>query len=328
MTAFIPEWERQTATIIAMPHKNSDWKPYLAEAQGKISEIITQIARFQKVIVLYESPSDISHLSDKSNVILLKIPLNDSWCRDFSPISIKKDSKLILLDFIFNAWGAKYACDLDNLAGKRLFKQMQKYKFFAKRYSDFKAKNFILEGGSIDSNGETLLTTTQCLLSKNRNRLSKKQISQKLKKYLGVKNIVWLKNGFLEGDDTDCHIDNLARFIDKNTIVYLKCYDRFDTHFRALEAMEQELKKLPFSLVPLPLPKATFYQKRRLPASYVNFIFVNNAMLVPTFGDSKNDAIAISTFQKLAKNKEIIPIDSSVLIRQGGGLHCLTMNLM
>lgn len=205
---------------------------------------------------------------------------------------------------------------------------MQKYDFFAKKYSKIIMENFILEGGSIDSNGEILLTTRQCLLSKNRNRLSQSKITQKLKKYFGARKIIWLENGFLEGDDTDCHIDNLARFIDKKTIVYLKCYDRFDTHFRALEAMERELQKLPFNLVPLPLPKAIFYKNRRLPASYVNFIFANNAMLVPIFGDNKADKIALATFKKLAKNREIIPIDSNVLIRQGGGLHCLTMNLM
>lgn len=328
MRTFIPEWKKQSATIIAMPHKNSDWKPYLAEAQSKVREIITQISRFQKVIVLYENHSDIKNLQGKSNVILLNISLNDSWCRDFSPLTFKKDDKFMLIDFIFNAWGAKYAANLDNLAGEKIFAMMQKYDFFAKKYSKIIMENFILEGGSIDSNGEILLTTRQCLLSKNRNRLSQSKITQKLKKYFGARKIIWLENGFLEGDDTDCHIDNLARFIDKKTIVYLKCYDRFDTHFRALEAMERELQKLPFNLVPLPLPKAIFYKNRRLPASYVNFIFANNAMLVPIFGDNKADKIALATFKKLAKNREIIPIDSNVLIRQGGGLHCLTMNLM
>lgn len=325
---FIPEWKRQTATIIAMPHKNSDWKPYLAEAQGKISEIITQIARFQRVIVLYWDNNDIKTLQNKHNIILLKIHLNDSWCRDFSPITIKKNDKFVLMDFIFNAWGAKYASNFDNLAGEKIFKAMQNYEFFAKKYTALKMKNFILEGGSIDSNGETLLTTTQCLLSKNRNRLSKKQISQKLKKYLGVKNIVWLKNGFLEGDDTDCHIDNLARFIDKKTIVYVKCYDKNDVHFVALEKMEKELQKLPFTLIPLPLPKAIYRNKQRLPASYVNFIFVNRAILVPIFGDKNTDKIALSTLKKLAKNREIIPIYSNILLYQGGGLHCATMNVM
>ncbi len=330
MKYLAPEWKRQCATIIAMPHKDSDWKPYLAEAQAKICEIITQTTRFQSAIVLYKYESDIANLKGQKNVILLQIPLNDSWCRDFAPLSIIKRDKnkreIILTDFIFNAWGAKYPSNLDNVAGAQIFALLKERKFF-KNPIRFSQKNFILEGGSIETNGETLLTTTQCLLSPNRNRLRKGRIERNLRKYLGVKNIIWLKNGYLAGDDTDSHIDNLARFVDKKTIVYLKCYDKNDAHFRALAQMERELKKTKFNLVPLPLPKAIYYDRQRLPASYVNFIFVNGAILVPTFGD-KNDKIVLEIFKKIVKNREIIPIDSRILIRQGGGLHCSTMNLM
>lgn len=327
---FMPEWKRQFATIIAMPHKNSDWKPYLAEAQASISEIIAQIARFQRVIVLYEDERDIKKLRKQKNVILWRIRLNDSWCRDFAPLSVKKNGKIVLLDFIFNAWGAKYESALDNKAGAKIHKKLRKN--FERRYGRVKLaqKNFILEGGSIDCNGKTLLTTAQCLLSKNRNDLSKARLTQKLQKYFGVKRVIWLENGFLEGDDTDSHIDNLARFVDKKTIVYLKCEDRNDAHFSALEAMEAELKKKcgDFKLVALPLPKAIFYDGARLPASYVNFIFANGAIFVPIFGDENGDKKAIEIFKKIAKGREVVPIDSRVLIRQGGGLHCSTMNLM
>lgn len=327
---FMPEWKRQFATIIAMPHKNSDWKPYIAEAQASISEIITQIARFQRVIVLYENERDIKKLRKQKNVILWRIRLNDSWCRDFAPLSVKKGGKIVLLDFIFNAWGAKYESALDNKAGAKIHKKLRKN--FEWRYGRVKLaqKNFILEGGSIDTNGKTMLTTAQCLLSKNRNNLSKARLTQKLQKYFGVKRVIWLENGFLEGDDTDSHIDNLARFVDKKTIVYLKCEDRNDAHFSALEAMEAELKKKcgDFKLVALPLPKAIFYDGARLPASYVNFIFANGAIFVPIFGDENGDKKAIEIFEKIAKGREVVPIDSRVLIRQGGGLHCSTMNLM
>lgn len=330
MKYLAPEWKRQCATIIAMPHKDSDWKPYLVEAQAKICEIITHIARFQSAIVLYKYESDIANLKGQKNVILLQIPLNDSWCRDFAPLSIikrnKNKRKIILTDFIFNAWGAKYPSDLDNVAGAQIFALLKERKFF-KNPIKFSQKNFILEGGSIETNGKTLLTTTQCLLSPNRNRLSKGRIERNLRKYLGVKHIIWLKNGYLAGDDTDSHIDNLARFVDKKTIVYLKCYDKNDAHFRALAQMERELQQTKFNLVPLPLPKAIYYDRQRLPASYANFIFVNGAILVPTFGD-KNDKIVLEIFKKIVKNREIIPIDSRILIRQGGGLHCTTMNLM
>lgn len=327
---FMPEWKRQFATIVAMPHKNSDWKPYLAEVQASISEIIAQIARFQRVIVLYENERDIKKLRGQKNVILWRVRLNDSWCRDFAPLSVKKGGKIVLLDFIFNAWGAKYESALDNKAGAKIHKKLRKN--FEWRYGRVKLaqKNFILEGGSIDTNGETLLTTAQCLLSKNRNNLSKARLTQKLQKYFGVKRVIWLENGFLEGDDTDSHIDNLARFVDKKTIVYLKCEDRNDAHFSALEAMEAELKKKcgDFKLVALPLPKAIFYDGARLPASYVNFIFANGAIFVPIFGDENGDKKAIEIFEKIAKGREVVPIDSRVLIRQGGGLHCSTMNLM
>lgn len=327
---FVPEWKRQFATIVAMPHKNSDWKPYLAEAQASISEIIAQIACFQRVIVLYENECDIKKLRKQKNVILWRIRLNDSWCRDFAPLSVKKGGKIVLLDFIFNAWGAKYESTLDNKAGAKIHKKLRKN--FERRYGRVKLaqKNFILEGGSIDTNGKTMLTTAQCLLSKNRNNLSKARLTQKLQKYFGVKRVIWLENGFLEGDDTDSHIDNLARFVDKKTIVYLKCEDRNDAHFSALEAMEAELKKKcgDFKLVALPLPKAIFYNGVRLPASYVNFIFANGAIFVPIFGDENGDKKAIEIFKKIAKGREVVPIDSRVLIRQGGGLHCSTMNLM
>ena len=327
MLRFIPEWKRQFATLIAMPHKNSDWKPYLAEAQESISEIIAQVARFQRVIVLYENKGDVAHLRGKKNVILWRIALNDSWCRDFAPLSVKKNGKLTLLKFVFNAWGAKYESALDNKAGVKIHKKLQKH-FARFRRVKLSQKKLILEGGSIDCSGKNLLTTTQCLLSKNRSNLNRAQLTQKLQKYFGAKRIFWMENGFLEGDDTDGHIDNLARFLDKKTIVYLKCEDENDAHFGALKAFEAELQKLPFKLVALRMPKAIYFDGKRLPASYVNFIFANGAILVPIFGDEGADKNAIATFKRIAKNREIVPIDARILIRQGGGLHCTTMNVM
>lgn len=316
----LAEWEKQEAIILAMPHRNTDWKPYLKKAQNKFIELIKHISRFQKVVVLYSNKADIAKVQDNSNVILLNIATNDTWCRDFAPLTLldSKNNKRIMLDFIFNAWGMKYPANLDNLASKQI------YKLF--KNSTLKQKNFILEGGSIDSNGTSLLTTTKCLLEPNRNKLSKNKIEQRLKKYLHIKNIYWLESGELLGDDTDSHIDNLARFINKDTIVYLKCYDKRDIHYKSLESMERELQKLPFKLVPLPLPKPIFYKNKRLPASYVNFLFINNAILVPTFGD-KRDAEVISIFKNLIKDREIIPIDSRLFIREGGGIHCLSMQI-
>lgn len=325
------EWEKQSAVILAMPHRDTHWKPYLAESQQKIYEIATQIARFQDVIVIYKYAEDVESLHDKNRIHLVNLATNDTWCRDFVAICGVKKRKIIMLDFMFNAWGLKFAANLDNTLSKRLFESG----ILSIIPSDikFKSKHFILEGGSIDTNGKgVLLTTTQCLLESNRNALSKKKIEKKLQKYLNVSSILWLENGYLAGDDTDCHIDNLARFIDSNTILYLKCEDRFDEHFCALEAMERELKMMKnkdgryFNLIPIPMPQAIFYENLRLPASYINFLMINDAVLLPVFGD-KNDKRVIEIFEKLLPKREIIPIDSRILLRQGGSIHCLSMNI-
>ncbi len=328
------EWEKQLATIVAMPHKDSDWKPYLTQAQNKMIEIILHIARFQYVIVLYKYKQDIISLQKKTNVHLVNIATNDTWCRDFAPISMVGKNGITMLDFIFNAWGAKFAANLDNLASKAIFRSG----ILQKLHNNivFKAKNFILEGGSIDCNGDSIIITTQnCLLEANRNRMSKKKIQQKLKKYFHLKSILWLENGTLEGDDTDSHIDNLARFIDRNTIIYLQCNDKNSPNYKSLKAMEKELRAFrnmngeKFQLVALPMP--ILYEKKQgkkklLPASYVNFVFINNAILVPTF-KQKSDIVALNTFKKLFPNREIIGIDSRILVKQGGSLHCLTMHI-
>lgn len=324
---FIGEWEKQSYVLLAMPHIDSDWNEYLEEAQEKIIEFANHISRFQKVIMLYKYKEDIKPLQTNKQIILVNIATNDTWCRDFGPISCIKNNKIVMLDFIFNAWGMKFSANLDNQISKQLLAK----NIFKK--TKLKSKNFILEGGSIDSNGNgVILTTSNCLLEKNRNQLSKNKISKKLKKYFNLKEVLWLDYGYLSGDDTDSHIDNLARFIDKDTIVYLKCYDKNDEHYNALNKMESQLKTFtntnnkPFNLIPIPMPKAIYHNDRRLPASYINFLFINKALLLPVFGD-ENDDIAIKVFKNICKDREIIPIDSKIFLRQGGSLHCLSMNI-
>ena len=323
---FMGEWEEQSYTILALPHIDSDWSEYLEEAQDKMIAFANEITRFQKVIMLYKHKKDLQKIKNKK-ILPLNIATNDTWCRDFCAIGCKKDNKIIFLDFVFNAWGMKYPANLDNQVSKKLFTT----KIF--KNTKLKSKHFILEGGSVDGNGSgIILTTSHCLLEKNRNNTNKAKITKKLKRYFNAKKILWLDNGYLSGDDTDCHIDNLARFLDKNTICYLKCDDKNDEHFSALNKMEEELKAFrnlenkPFSLIPIPMPKAIFYKEKRLPASYINFLFVNNALFVPIF-DDENDQIAINIFKKICKNREIIPIDSRIFLRQGGSLHCLSMNV-
>ncbi len=224
------------------------------------------------------------------------------------------------MDFTFNGWGLKFAANYDNLVTRRLF-QKRVFK------SPLKTLNFVLEGGSIESNGEEiLLTNTQCLLEENRNpEFSKDEIEERLKRYLKVKEVIFLNHGFLEGDDTDSHIDTLARFVSKDTIAYVKCEDEEDIHFKELKKMEEELKKLPFNLIPLPFVKPKFYEGERLPATYANFLFINNAVLVPTYND-ENDEKAIKIFEKLFPKRDVIGIDSTILIREHGSIHCATMH--
>jgi len=305
----IPEWYKQTFVQLVMPHKKTDWACCLQEALKTFEEIAYAIAKYQKVLICYQDKDTIKNLKHK-NFIFKKVKNNDTWVRDFGALSIKKNGKIKLLDFVFNGWGLKYPANFDNQISKQLF--------------NVKSYNFVLEGGSVDSNGEVLLTNTQCLLEKNRNYpLSKKQIEKFLIKTLKIKKVIWLNHGFLEGDDTDSHIDTLARFANKNTILYTKCYDKKDIHYKELLKMEKELKKTGFNLIPLPLPKPIYYNNERLPATYANFLIINKAVLLPIY-DCEYDDEVIKIFKKVFKNREIIPINANTLIKQHGSIHCVT----
>ncbi|QCT93755.1 agmatine deiminase family protein [Caminibacter mediatlanticus TB-2] len=310
MNYLIPEWEKQEFIQLVFPHKNTDWACYLNEAIDTFTKIAYAIAEHEKVLICYEDKNTISHLKHK-NFLFKKVKTNDTWARDFGAISVKIDNEVKLLDFKFNGWGLKYPANYDNTISRKIF-------------NIYKSYNFVLEGGSIDTNGKTLLTTSKCLLEENRNYpMSKKEIEEFLKRELFVKDIIWLNHGFLEGDDTDSHIDTLARFVNKDTIVYCKCFDKNDIHYNELQKMEKELKKTKFNQIPLPLPTPKIFDNERLPATYVNFLIINNAVIVPTYND-KYDEIALNTFREIFKDREIIGIDASILIRQHGSIHCIT----
>lgn len=314
---FVGEWEEQFCTILALPHINTDWKPYIKSARNKIMQIAKTISKFQKVVLLTNEKIH------EENILTLDIKINDTWCRDYCPISLVDEGRIIMLDFVFNGWGLKYKANFDNQVSKQL-------PLFENAV--FESKNFILEGGSIDSNGGgILLTTKKCLLESNRNNISQNEIEDKLKQFLNVKKILWLESGFLEGDDTNSHIDNLARFINENTIVYMQCEDKNDLHYKELKKMEEELREfrdinnLAFNLIPLPMP-VVHYKNNRLPASYINFLFINNAIILPSFGLTQDLRVA-KIFNNLFPNREIIQIESNILIKQGGGIHCSSMNI-
>lgn len=336
MKKIFAEWEKQDGILLSFPHKNSDWKPYLDEARNTYCEIIYPILQVESCLLVCKNKTSTkdyinNYFAKKdwnpkllSRLYCVEIPSNDTWTRDFGGITITKNNQNIVLDFGFNGWGLKFASNFDN----KITRELAKLGIL----KNIKTENLILEGGSIESNGAgILLTNTQCLLEDNRNpTYTQKQLEKKLKKTLGIQQILWLNSGYLSGDDTDSHIDTLARFVDKKTIVYVGCADKNDEHYPALLAMKKELEKLrdlkgePFKLVELPFVGAKYFDNERLPATYANFLFLNGRILLPTYQDS-NDNLAREILQNICPKHEVIPIDCSVLIRQHGSLHCISM---
>jgi agmatine/peptidylarginine deiminase len=260
----------------------------------------------------------------------VELPANDTWARDHSGISVFRNGKKCICDFTFNGWGLKFASDFDNRITCSLF---SKHVFKGDVELDNK-KDFVLEGGSIESDGKgTLLTTSECLLSPNRNSyLSKEGIEDYLKEVFGLDRILWVDHGYLAGDDTDSHIDTLARYCNEHTIVYVKCDDKQDEHYDALLEMEKQLKTYsdykgkPYGLITLPMAKAVYDEDNvRLPATYANFLIMNDIVLMPFYNDKETDEQARVQLQKAFPGKDVVGVDCSPLIRQHGSLHCVTM---
>jgi len=319
----IAEFEEQNFTQIIFPHKDSDWVEYLDEAQLCFINIINAVKQYQQCLVIsYDVNAVKKHFDDYHNLTFIEYKTDDTWARDCSAITVEEDKKRVLLNFTFNAWGEKFEATKDNLMSANL---AHYYK------TPMKQIDFVLEGGAIESNGvDTILTTSACMLNKNRNpKLNAVAITQKLQEFFGAKDILYLNHGYLAGDDTDSHIDTLARFIDKKTIMYVQCRDKNDEHYKELKAMEKELqtiaKEKNLQLIPLPMTEAIYFNNERLPATYANFLFVNGAVLIP-FYNIKEDKEAFKIFQRTFKDRKIIPIECSILIRQHGSLHCVTMN--
>jgi len=329
---FPAEWAPQSAVMLAWPHKGTDWADMLEEVQSCFSEIIETIARFQDVWLLVNDADEAKQLSGIFNgrVQCIVVETNDTWARDFGPVFIENNGSPVLMDFKFNGWGLKFGADKDNLISQQLFNR----NLFAQQVQYCNRLNFVLEGGSLESDGEgTLLTTTECLLSPNRNgEWDKAQIEQYLKENLGLSRVLWLNHGYLAGDDTDSHIDTLARFCDTRTIAYVQCSNPADEHYSALYKMEQELKALKtiygtnYNLIPLPMAEPVYFMGDRLPATYANFLIINGAVLVPTY-QSPLDQMALNQLALAFPNREIIGIDCTALIKQHGSLHCVTMQM-
>lgn len=330
-TVLPAEWAPQSAVQLTWPHEDTDWAPYLEEAEQCFAEIANAIAERQKLLIICKSVDAVRPFLKKEflkNVRFAEMPTNDTWARDHGPITIFRNGTPVLLDFKFNGWGLKFPADKDNLITGRLFKSG-----LISLVADYENQlNFVLEGGGIESDGQgTILTTSECLLSPNRNgAFSKKEIEEKLKEFFGAERILWIENGYLAGDDTDSHIDTLARFCDPQTIAYVKCTDPSDEHFEALGRMESELQALrqadgsPYRLVALPMADAVYFEGDRLPATYANFLIMNDVVLLPFYGSEK-DAGAKRILETVFPGREVIGINCLPLIKQHGSLHCVTM---
>ena len=328
---FPPEWYPQSAVQLTWPHENTDWRPILDEVVPCFTAIAREIAAREKLLIVCHDIETVKAQlgwRDFSNVIFRTIPSNDTWARDHGPISVFENGRPRLYDFQFNGWGLKYAANFDNMITSELFSEL----VFPARVKYRSFLDFVLEGGSIESDGRgTLLTTETCLRAPNRNEtLYFEEVENRLKKMFGLRRVLWLSHGRLAGDDTDGHVDTLARFCNEETIAYVSCADESDEHYEELQLMKKELEEFrtwegkPYRLVALPMADKVIWNGERLPATYANFLIINGAVLLP-FYDTPRDEEAKNTLQAVFPDREVIGIDCRALIKQHGSLHCVTM---
>lgn len=332
---FKAEWEHSCATLLALPHYDTDWAPILEEAHDQYRRLTGALLGAGLTVYLlvpdldYGKRAMASVVSDR--LIMIAMDYNDTWTRDYGPIAIESDGALRALDFGFNGWGLKFASDKDNLVNLNLCrKQLIPIEFYRNN------RNFELEGGSVDTDGMgTLLTTSRCLCSPNRNGgRSKHELNEILSSRLGTDHILWLDFGWLAGDDTDSHIDTLARMAPGNTILFTGCRNIDDEHFEELLRMRAQLTMFrtqdgdPYNLVELPLPDAVFDPEgNRLPATYANYLVTDTHIFMPTYAQPANDTLAAHTLKVAFPDHEVVCVDCRTLLRQHGSLHCATMQI-
>lgn len=334
-TLLPPEWAPQAFVQLTWPRRDGDFAPWFPAVEANFVRIAAAITRFQPVLIA--CPGDAADLLERligfglpaQRIRVVEVQANDVWARDHGPITVLRDGQPVHLDFTFNGWGGKFDARLDNTVTRQLAEA-------GALTAPVEPIDFVLEGGGIESDGRgTLLTTERCLLAPSRNpKLNRSTIEQKLAHWLGLNRILWLRHGDLLGDDTDGHIDTLARFCDVGTIAYQACEDRNDPHFEDLAAMAAELRSFkqvdgrPYRLIPLPMaPAITDGEGQRLPAGYANFLILNDAVLVPTYGDAARDAAALHALAPAFPGRQIVGVDCVPLIHQFGSLHCVTMQV-
>jgi len=332
---FPAEWENQSAVLIAWPHAETDWAQRLAEVEETYIALVAAITRFERVVICvadedlqtYAEARLRSARVDMGKVGFIAVDYDDTWLRDSGPITLRRaGGGFRLLDFRFTGWGGKFDASRDDL----LVGALHRAGLFAD--SEVQRIDFALEGGAIDTDGAgTLLTTWQCLHERHPQR-SRESLGADLAQWLAQDRVLWLDHGYLEGDDTDAHVDTLARFAGADAIVFQSCDDPADSHYAELQAMGAELAALrqtggqPYRLFPLPWAKPIRDGERRLAASYANFLIVNGAVLMPAYGDPA-DAPAQAVLADAFPDREIVPVPCRPLIWQNGSLHCITMQL-
>ena len=336
---FPAEWEPQAAILIAWPNADTDWAERLAGVEETYIALVAAIVRFQPVVICvadddvetYAEMRLRSNRVDMDRVRFVTVPYDDTWLRDSGPIALRDGDNFRLLDFRFTGWGGKFDASDDD----QLVERLTTAQVFSTQARD--TIDFALEGGAIDTDGDgTLLTTWQCLHERHPDS-SREELTRKLADWLRQDRVLWLDHGALEGDDTDAHIDTLARFAARDAIVFQACDDTTDSHYADLKAMADEIAALrtkdgkPYRLFPLPWAKpvldvAADGSERRLAASYANFLIVNRAVLMPAYGDEADD-IAADVLAGAFPDREIVQVPCRPLIWQNGSLHCITMQL-
>lgn len=326
------EWEPQVAVWLSWPHKRASWPGQFRPIPYVFAGIVAQISRFEEVRINAAAKlhARAQRLCAKAGAVMDRVtffdhPTNDAWCRDHGPIFVKhrQTGEVALTDWAYNAWGDKYPpYDLDNAIPPSIGRKLRLRRF---------VNDMVLEGGSIDVNGQGLLLTSEaCLLNQNRNpHLTREQIEGNLRDFLGINTVLWLGDGII-GDDTDGHIDDITRFFKPDGFITCVEPNRRDKNHRLLAENLERLRAFrtpggrPFDIVELPMPKPVKFQGQQVPASYANFLVINGAVLVPTFRQQQRDAEACAIIGGCFPGREVVPIDCYDLIWGLGTLHCIS----
>lgn len=338
-----PEWAQQSGVQLTWPHRNTDWAECLDDICDTYVAMAAAIADHETLLVVTPEPAAVAERLRRSlpsesmaRVVMHPCETNDTWARDHGFITLvparhaadEGGGEVVLMDFCFNGWGEKFEADKDNRINRSLYDSGA----LSGRYADH--LDFVLEGGSIESDGHgTVFTTSQCLLAPHRNQpLDRDDIDRRLCQMLCAERIVWLNHGTLVGDDTDGHIDTIVRVAPDDTLLYMGCDDTEDEQYDDFRELELQLRGLrtlddkPYRLLRLPMPRPVFdEQGNRLPATYANFLVTNEAVLMPTYNQPENDQKACQTVAAAFPDRRMVPIDSRTIVRQHGSIHCCTM---